>query len=527
MDQAQVDAAIDALEASPERRADASSAVGGLLAALADAPATEVQRARLTLLGVDEVVRARSAADAALTIRGVRDLAVRRGHRPLEARAERALSVLFREIGDPSAAREHATAALALDGDDLDPVLRCRLPLAMADALHVNGSFDDARDRYREALERSRSLATPSVSFQVLNNWAYTSLAGGRVDAAADLADELQELVAQHDAPMLLVHTGTVAEVLHVRGRSAEAMALLRTSLEQDRSPAVLDVADCRLLLARIERETGDLAAAQRNLGAVDRLTTEHGFHALRVEVMAERARLLAARGDHAGAYALHRTFHARTLELRAEASETRTQTLHAIFAVDEARLESDRYREMSYRDPLTQLFNRRHVDEDLDRRLSQTASPAAAEPLAVAMVDLDHFKAVNDTFSHDAGDAVLTRIAELLRRAVATNADAYAARLGGEEFLLVLPHHDLARAHALAETLRHTIETHDWSDITPGLPITVSTGLAVAEHAAQPPPDRADLLRQADTHLYAAKHHGRNRVEPAITWPATRHARV
>ncbi len=510
-----VDALIDALEAASQWRGGAPAAAHDLLAELPQSPATEIARARLALLVTDEVVRAQDPADAALVIRRVRDLAVRDGHRVLEARAEHALSVLFREIGDPSASLERAVAALALDGDDLDPALRCRLPLAAADALAEGGSFDDARERYREALERAGSLSTPALRLHVLNNWATAELMDGGLEAAADLAGRLQTLAGEHAGAAALVHTGTVAEILHACGRSDEALAMLRERLGEEHPHAFLDAAGCWLTLAQVERETGDLAAAERSLDVADRLTSAHELQELQVEGRGSRAALLAARGDHAGAYALHRRFHAETLALRSRAGETRTQALRAILEVDEVRRESARYRSMSYRDPLTGLLNRRHVDEDLDRRLGRCAPPI--EALAVAMVDLDHFKRVNDTCSHEAGDSVLARVAALLTAAAeAAPPDAYAARLGGEEFLLVLPGLDLAAARGVAEDLHRRVAAHDWSDVAPGVPVTVSTGLAATPDPHRPPPDRADLLREADLHLYAAKDGGRDRIEPA-----------
>ncbi len=516
MDEAELDSFMADLESSSAWRSGAPEAARELLGQLPGS-ATELQRARLTLLGIDKLVRARSAADAALTILGVRDQAVRASQRALEARAEHALSVLFCEIGDPSAALEHAEAAFALDGDDLDPLLRCRLPLAMADALHEGGRADEARGRYREALVRSRTLEVPWACFQVLNNWAYAELVAGDVEAAADLADQLHQLADQSTTPMKLVHVGTVAEILHTRGRSSEAITLLRKSLRDDTPKALFDAADCWVILADVERATGALGDAGTSLSVAERLSTAHELPALRVEVLRSRAELLAAAGDHAGAYALHRRFHTETLQLRARASETRVLTLQAVLEVDDARRESTRYREMSYRDPLTTLYNRRYVDEDLDRRLAQ------GTPLAVALLDLDHFKRVNDTCSHEAGDAVLVRLAGLLETTAAGSPDAYAARLGGEEFLLVLPERDLADAQEIAERLRRDIAGLDWSTVAPDVPVTASIGLAVTPGTGRHRVDRGGLLRDADRHLYAAKDAGRNRVEPRVAQFAAR----
>lgn len=520
MDGQQVDRLLEDLESSYERRADAPALVRTLLSTIPATPATEVQRSRLTLLNVSDLVRDRGAAEAVLSVLQMRDRASEIGERALQARAMSALSGLLRDIGDAPRALEHAVEALALDSEDLGAALQCRLLMNMADALAECGSFDEARDRYAQAWERGRSLDQPFLPLMVLNNWAYGELRTGNVGSAADLVEQLQALAAAHGAPLMLVDTGTVAEVLHARGSSHEAISMLQKSLMSGEQHDLYDVTAGTLLIAQIQRETGAHVAAAGSLDVAERLATTHKLHGLRVAALGERAELLATSGDYAGAYAIHTRFHAETLDLRSEANESRAQTLHAMLKVDDARRESARYREMSYRDPLTGLRNRRFTDEDLDRRLTQpgAAVSASTQPLAIALVDLDHFKRVNDTCSHEAGDAVLVRLAGIMETAVSGvpgSRDAYVARLGGEEFLLVLPGVDLEKAWEVAEDLRRQVAALDWSVLAPGVPVTASIGVAATPRPPAPAPDRAGLLRAADHNLYAAKQAGRNRVAP------------
>jgi diguanylate cyclase (GGDEF)-like protein len=129
---------------------------------------------------------------------------------------------------------------------------------------------------------------------------------------------------------------------------------------------------------------------------------------------------------------------------------------------------------------------------------------------LAIALVDLDWFKQVNDTFGHLIGDRVLQRVVELLQDGLPE--DAFCARYGGEEFALVLPGIDGPAAVAMAEAARIKIENHPWTKIMLGLRVTVSIGIA---HEPSPGlaagPERQ--LRQADGLLYTAKQSGRNAV--------------
>jgi diguanylate cyclase (GGDEF)-like protein len=155
-------------------------------------------------------------------------------------------------------------------------------------------------------------------------------------------------------------------------------------------------------------------------------------------------------------------------------------------------------------RDALTGLGNRRH----LERRVAELLPRALAEgaPLALAVLDIDHFKLVNDRQGHLTGDQVLVQLAQLLRDNM--RASDVLARYGGEEFVVVLPSMTLGAATEVCERLRERVHSARWPAT---LPISVSIGLAVP-----PPHDWGDLLQRADEALYRAKAGGRNRIEAA-----------
>ena len=164
--------------------------------------------------------------------------------------------------------------------------------------------------------------------------------------------------------------------------------------------------------------------------------------------------------------------------------------------------------REQSRRDSLTASYNRRYLDERLATLLADPAS-RGSEGIAIALVDADHFKQVNDTFGHQFGDRVLQRIVTELDRGLPEA--AFCARYGGEEFALVLPGRDLAAALRVCEAARAARRplpvARSWRR---ELCVTVSIGVA---HSADPLTNVERLVGAADTLLYAAKHSGRNAV--------------
>jgi len=122
-------------------------------------------------------------------------------------------------------------------------------------------------------------------------------------------------------------------------------------------------------------------------------------------------------------------------------------------------------------------------------------------------VLDIDHFKDVNDRFGHDAGDRVLVRVAELLREH--TRTEDVVARIGGEEFCLLMPHTADADALAVCERVGAAVREQTWDDVAPGLRITTSIGVVSAPDAT----DMGALARGADERLYAAKRAGRDRA--------------
>ncbi len=172
-----------------------------------------------------------------------------------------------------------------------------------------------------------------------------------------------------------------------------------------------------------------------------------------------------------------------------------------------EVREAQKKIAEMSIRDELTGLYNRRYFMEALDREVHRAERYDA--DLALCMLDLDHFKSVNDTYGHPAGDAVLARVGKKLRDCFRQS--DLICRYGGEEFVVILPSARFDDARSTCERFRDEVSKHRFAFENATFNITVSIGFAALKHVSPKTPDH--LLSVVDGMLYEAKNSGRNRV--------------
>ena len=283
--------------------------------------------------------------------------------------------------------------------------------------------------------------------------------------AAIQLEGELEMHRGRHERAAVLIAQGIaeaealgyLADVPHQLDRLSEADEACGRYHEA--LQAVRRAASMRLELAR--------AVGEARLSVVE---AQQGLERARLSIERERQRALANEVKH-----------------------------QALF--DEAQRQSAAART----DALTGLGNRRMFDAS-----AQALAASQGEPVAIALLDLDHFKQINDSFSHGVGDRVLVEIAELLRGAC--RPEDVIVRMGGEEFAVVLRHASADAALRACERLHERVRGHPWQNVHAGLQVTVSIGLAWA----RTPLDAEALLARADVLLYQAKAGGRDRVVAA-----------
>ncbi|GAA3339143.1 hypothetical protein GCM10020358_21820 [Amorphoplanes nipponensis] len=467
-----------------------------------------VMRARL--LRATALVREGRSEQGGQRVHQVLAWAQEHDHPFLLARAHRMLSIFYRQIGDLSEGLSHAVQGFANLSDDEPQTIRARHLMTLAVALDESGSTEEGDRRFREALTIAAAIGDHELAMNILNNMAYTAFERDDEDGARELVRHLRVVQARCGRPFGSLELDTIARIEMMSGNYAAVEETLHVILD-DSASAVLNhegdaPAVCLLTLAEARRLDRRYAAAQEALDAAAALAEERGLDRVRAQAREEQAALFAATGRYQEAYQEHRAFYAAANALHSMQREAQARALQAVFEATEARRASEHFREMAHRDALTGLWNRRYVNERLPALLSEAV--AQRTPLSLAILDLDHFKRINDTLSHSTGDTVLQEVSRLLTDAV--SGPMIAARIGGEEFLLVMPGLAAEEAAERCERLRLRIRAHTWEPLTGTLPVTTSIGVTTAAQGRATP---SSLMSLADRNLYVAKREGRDRV--------------
>ena len=429
------------------------------------------------------------------------------------SRAMAVESILLLDLGEADAAYDLAITALTTAEQGGDAAVRAFALNALGIATVICHEAELGSSLLEQAVYLASDLGNPAAeAYYRLNlGFAFFKLAEDIADQDPDTATRHRETGIGHTAAAasLAAEAGdgwtlraalvNGAEVLALLGRIDAALARLARSAELRDDPGASLRIHYLYTLGVVLQRSGDLGAARQACSDALRLADETNQIDHQVNAARHLAEIHEALGDEAAALAMQKRYHALYVRQSGESARRRAR-------VEEIRSETARLRQraailasQALSDPLTGIANRRSFDSMLNR--------LAGTPIALAVLDLDHFKTVNDRYSHITGDVVLQRIARIIVDQLGPH--GHCARLGGEEFALIFPNASELTAAALCEGIRAAVAGADWSDLAPDLGVTVSIGLAIGT-GDQP---SADLLQLADTRLYAAKAAGRDRV--------------
>ncbi len=307
--------------------------------------------------------------------------------------------------------------------------------------------------------------------------------------------EALQKALAGRAGRILLVddHPRSATRIVEALSKSND------TFVERDPQVALLKLAEHNfdLLIVSLSLANSDGLRLCSQVRSLDR--TRHLPIIILVEP-GDEARLLRGLDMGVNDYLM------RPIERHEMLARVKTQIKRKRFS-DYLRNRLEETVELAITDSLTGLHNRRYMESHLKTLVTDAIN--SGRPLSILITDIDHFKNVNDTHGHDGGDTVLREFSARMRRN--TRGIDLACRLGGEEFLIIMPETDIARAYQVGERLRAMVASEPFQ-IRPDLKmrVTASVGLATLESPEDTP---ETLFKRADNALYAAKRRGRNRV--------------
>lgn len=319
---------------------------------------------------------------------------------------------------------------------------------------------------------------------------------------ARDAAERAVPLLDEFPNPLYRVAVlGNLGEVLTYQGELDVAERELRAALALAERIGAAGHRD--RVRASIGAWLNAVGRHDEALEWLDRLVADlgdDGPHSTRIRAHHAAHQAARAVGCFELALAHHETF--ERLERQRTTNQLRSQS-ELFVTRSEAQAEVDRHRSTAERDPLTGLGNRRH----LSRTLQQLVMAADERPgFAIAMIDVDRFKSINDLLGHAIGDVVLVEVAKVLEGEC--EPDDVVVRYGGEEIVVVMPGSSVDEALRRWDRVRERIARHRWPGLPTGRRLTISVGVAGA-----PPSDVDRVVSAADRAMYAAKRAGRNRV--------------
>jgi diguanylate cyclase (GGDEF)-like protein len=397
----------------------------------------------------------------------------------------------------------------------------------------ASGDQKQARERHSLALQIARELGETELEAFILNNQAENLHDMGSLEESLEPALNSFEIARriQHKALEISVME-TIGQIYLKLGRLEQAERILRQGLEmagQQKQP--MDEIAFWLRLGKLYASQGKLDLAEENMRQGLENAQVTGAKALQAECQSALAEIYEQKGRPSEALQAFKRFYTLQKEVSGEAAARQLAVLRVAHEVETARRDAEIYRlrnvelqhEIDERsrveaelerlatvDALTNVFNRRHFFERTQREFDR--SVRYHHPLAILMIDIDHFKSINDSYGHATGDHILLLLSAFIHQSL-REVDLV-GRYSGEEFIAALPETSMDQAKLVAERVRQRVERHRFDIPAGSLALTVSIGVACIQDSEDILRDELDrLIDRADRACQHAKLSGRNKV--------------
>lgn len=383
------------------------------------------------------------------------------------------LGQIYLAHGDPTSALAHHRWAMTSWKEGDEPTLKGAACINMGVDLYEMQQAAQAIEILQQTTPANREQQA-----EIHGILGLIHLGQGDLLAAESALTAAQEInTAQGNALGLATNLLALGRLSMARNDTAKAAELLNGALGKAQSMGTTH------LMFQIELALSETCEAQQNWPQA----LEHfkRYHALQQETMRQ--------------VSPHKL---QAMEMQLEVEKARMENAQLRRKHASERKERRRVERMASEDALTGLLNRRGLEQSADSLI-----PAEYDPVSALMIDVDHFKTINDTFGHETGDKVLRQIGALLKSGCRQG--DLVSRWGGEEFAVLLQNRNGPQGAEVGERLRQVVQQWTWDRIMPGLAVTISIG--VAPYLADD--DLTSLIQRADEKLYEAKHGGRNLV--------------
>ncbi|WP_168734662.1 diguanylate cyclase [Deinococcus sp. KSM4-11] len=474
------------------------------------------------------------------------DIGVRLDDPGLQADCANFIAAVYNNLQDYAKATDQLSVALRIARDHMDRLREAQLLHNLGNLSYRNRDWTQAQQFVQESLDLFSDLGVLHGQEDALHTMATIAFDLDQIELAAQAAQEAVSMARQTgNLAVMNLGLATAGKAAARLGDPERGKVLLREAIEQSvEADLPTNEPWNRFELGRLHQTLGEYAEARAYY--LDGLSAAQGrgMRDLEMLIYQQLSEIAAHEGQHADAFHFYRQHHEIEREIHDQVAAMKTRSMMSQLEVERAKSEAEIYRLRTIElasanealersnteksslvnmleeqsrllerqlseDGLTGLYNRRHIENLLQDEYTQARVTRRA--LSVAMADIDHFKQINDQFSHLVGDQVLRTVAQLFQAAVRSMDSV--GRYGGEEFLFVFPNTPLAQGISVCERVQDLVRSYDWTQIHPRLVVTLSIGVACEPLVA----NHEKLISVADEQLYRAKHSGRNQICAAL----------